>query len=202
MRLLGTATSPYVRKIRVAAAELGIADRVTFETIVFANAPPDLAANNPLRKVPTLITDDGMGIFDSPVILDYLDVEHGRNKLLPPSGKKRWIALTASAVADGILEAGGMIRTERAKKEPEQNAASIEKQLLKVNGSLDYLEQNRAWREPASPDLGQICAAVAVGWLYFRLADLIQPLRWPTLIAWYQEFAKRPSMVSTAPSAT
>ena len=202
MRLLGTPTSPYVRKIRVAAAELGIADRVAFEPIILANAPPDLAANNPLRKVPTLIADDGMALFDSPVILEYLDAEHGKHKLLAPSGKKRWVALTAAAIADGILEAGGIIRTERAKKEPEQNPATIDKQLLKVNGGLDYLEENQTWRDQASPDLGQISVAVAIGWLYFRLADLIQPLRWPTLIAWYQEFAKRPSMVSTTPAAT
>ena len=201
MRLLGTPTSPFVRKVHVVAAELGLGDRLAFEPVVLANSPPDLITANPLRKVPTLIADDGTAVFDSPVIMEWLDAEFGEHRLLPVSGPRRWTALIAAAVADGVLEAGAAARSERAKPPEQQSAAAIDKQLLKVNGGLDWLETNRAWRESNMPDLGQIATAVAVGWLYFRIPDLVDAKRWPALVAWYQGFAERPSMISTAPPA-
>ena len=80
MRLLGTPTSPYVRKVRIVVHELGLADRIPFEAISLADNP-DLSAN-PLRKVPTLLLDDGTAIYDSPVIMEWLDAELGGGRLL------------------------------------------------------------------------------------------------------------------------
>ncbi|MGD9739919.1 MAG: glutathione S-transferase N-terminal domain-containing protein [Bauldia sp.] len=198
MRLLGTLTSPYVRKVRVVAEELGLGAKFAFEPLVIADQPAALDAN-PLRKVPTLITADGVAIYDSPVIMEWLDAEHGNNRLLPTAGKARWDALTMAALADGILEAGALIRTERAKPEGQQSAGVIKRQTAKIEAALWHLETHAAWRT-APLDLGQIAAGVAVAWLHFRLPEFAPPpTTYPGLAAWADAFAKRPSMVATAP---
>lgn len=197
MRLLGTPTSPYVRKVRVVAEEIGLGDRLVFEPIVIADQPPALATN-PLRKVPTLIADDGSVLFDSPVIMEWLDAEHGGNRLLPTAGPARWQALTTGALADGILEAGGLLRTELAK--PDGGLAGVvRRQSGKIAAALAHLEANDGWRS-GPVDLGQVAAGVAVAWLHFRLPDLApQAADHPKLVGWFGSFSARPSMVATAP---
>ena len=198
MRLLGTMTSPYVRKVRAVIAELGIEDRVVFEPLVIAENPAVLDAN-PLRKVPTMITADGVAIYDSPVIMEWLDAEHGGNRLLPAQGKARWDALTMAALADGILEAGALIRTERAKPEGQPAGGVIKRQTAKIEAALWHLESHAAWRT-APLDLGQIAVGVAVAWLHFRLPEFAPAATsHPGLAAWADAFARRPSMVATAP---
>lgn len=198
MRLLGTLTSPYVRKVRVVAEEIGIGPKMIFEPVVMADMPPVLDAN-PLRKVPTMITADGVAIYDSPVIMEWLDAEHGGNRLLPTEGKPRWDALTMAALADGILEAGALIRTERAKPEGQQAGGVITRQTGKIEAALWHLEGHAYWRT-APLDLGQITVGVAVAWLHFRLPEFAPTATsHPGLAAWADAFAKRPSMIATAP---
>lgn len=200
MRLIGTQTSPYVRKVRVVAAELGVTDRLGFETVVMADETAALDVN-PLRKVPTLVTDEGVAIYDSPVIVEWLDAELGGNRLLPTKGAERWIALTASAAADGILDAGSLLRTERGRPEGTQNGGAIQRQAGKIARVLASLEADSAWRKRAEPDLGQLAVGVAVAWLHFRLPEFApKATDYPGLVAWFETFNTRPSMVSTDPS--
>ena len=199
MRLLGTKTSPYVRKVRLAAIELGLADRLAFEEVVLGEPPAALTDNNPLRRVPTLIADDGMVLFDSPVIAEWLDAEHGGNRLVPASGPTRWAVLKTQALADGLLDSATSVRHERQRDPGEQSPAWIAKQLGKTETALDWLEENDAWRTGAV-DLGQIAVAAALGWLGLRLPELLDRDRLPGLLAWFDEFSRRPSMTETSPA--
>lgn len=199
MRLLGTPTSPYVRKVRIVVHELGLADRIPFEPISLAESQ-DLGAN-PLRKVPTLLLDDGTAIFDSPVIMEWLDAELGGGRLLAASGPARWTALVANATADGIMEAGGLVRTELLKPKEEDRVASvIRRQSGKIEAAVMQLETAPAWRSAPSLDLGQIAIGAAIAYLHFRLPDLApKAATHPTLAAWYETFAQRGSLTATAP---
>jgi glutathione S-transferase len=198
MRLLGTPTSPYVRKVRAVIQELGLADRIPFEPISLAENP-DLSAN-PMRKVPTLLLDDGSAIFDSPVVMEWLDANLGGGRLLPASGPGRWTALVANAMADGILEAGGLVRTELLKPEAERVASVIRRQSGKIEAVLQRLESDAAWRAGPDVDLGQIAIGVAMAYLHFRLPHLAPTTeKQPGLAAWYATFAQRPAITATAP---
>lgn len=198
MRLLGTPTSPYVRKVRMVVHELGLADRIPFEPISIAENP-DLSAN-PLRKVPTLLLDDGTAIFDSPVIMEWLDAELGGGRLLAAGGPARWTALVANAMADGILESGGLVRTELLKPEGERVSSVIRRQSGKIEAVLQRLESDAAWRRASSPDLGQIAIGTAMAYLHFRLPQLAPTTAaHPGLAGWYEGFAQRPSVAATAP---
>jgi glutathione S-transferase len=198
MRLLGTPTSPYVRKVRIVIHELGLADRIPFEAISLADNP-DLSAN-PLRKVPTLVLDDGTAIFDSPVIMEWLDAELGGGRLLAARGPARWTALVAMAIADGIMEAGGLVRTELLKPEADRTTSIIRRQSGKIEAALQRLDSDKAWRSAPAPDLGQIAIGTAVAYLHFRLPDLAPTTAaHPALAGWYGRFAQRGSVAATAP---
>ena len=197
MRIFYTPTSPFVRKVLVAAHELG----VPLETELLRPSPlaPDatLSRSNPLSKIPALVLDDGTTLYDSPVICEYLDVTHGP-RLIPTAGPDRWRVLRCQALCDGILDAAILIFYERANRPPELHWEPwISGQTGKVEQGLDALEQEVA--RFGTVDLAQICAAVALGWLEFRrpIGD-IRPGR-SRLFAWYDEFLTRPSMQATMP---
>jgi glutathione S-transferase len=201
LKLFSTDTSPYVRKVLVAARELGLADRI--EKFVLRPSPleasPALSAHNPLNKIPVLVTDDGTALYDSPVICEYLDTLHGGRKLVPEGGPRRFEVLRRQALCDGILEAGVLVYYELATRPKELHwAPFLEGQRQKARQALDVLEGEVASFGP-EVDLGQICAGVALGWLEFRkpLGD-IRAGR-PALFSWYEAFRKRPSMAATEP---
>ena len=110
--------SPYVRKVRVVAEELGIADRIKLVLTNTREKPEEIVPLNPLGKIPTLLTDDGMILFDSPVVCEYLDATFGSNRLLPASGPRRWEVMTSVALADGIIDSAIMSRQEKARPAP------------------------------------------------------------------------------------
>ena len=112
MKLTASGASPYVRKAFACAIARGIDGRIEPWTI--GSADPVLAKDNPLAKVPTLVTDDGMALYDSPVICEYLDSIGDAPKLFPPAGPARWKALQQEALADGILDASQPRRREVA----------------------------------------------------------------------------------------
>ncbi len=198
MRLFGTKTSPYSRKIRLVAAELGVA--VDFVEVAFNDPPADFAAANPLRKAPTLIADDGTAIYDFPVIAEWLCAEHGGDHLLPARGPKRWAVLTTEALADGVLDSVVSVRYESQRPAAQQSADWIDKQLGKVRRSLEALEVDTAWRPSDAVDLGQIAVASALGYIALRMPDLLDRSLYPGLLAWQDRFSERPSMVATAPA--
>ena len=203
MKLFHTPTSPFVRKVMVTAHELGLAGRIetTFLRPSPLQADATLSRENPLSKIPVLVTDDGETIFDSRVICEYLDTLHAGPKLVPEAGPQRWRVLRTQALADGILEAGIQVFYERLHRPQElQWQPWSVGQAQKAGQALDALEaQVQALRGPV--DLGQIAIACTLGWLEFR--DVLPAVREARtkLFTWYDEFRERPSMKATVPVA-
>jgi len=200
LKILYSATSPFVRKCLVAAHELGLSERIERVPAVAhpVNRDPTLVAANPLGKVPALITDDGATLFDSRVICEYLDALAG-HRLIPREGPARWQVLTAQSLADGIMDAGVLTRYETALR-PEAlrwNDWSTG-QLEKVRAALAEFER-RAAHFGDRVDIALIALGAALGYLDFRFASLAWRDRHPNTAAWYQWFSGRDSMVATQP---
>ena len=199
MKLRYSPTSPYVRKVSVFAKESGLEPRIE-NLATTTGLASDLAKQNPLGKVPALIADDGQAIYDSPVILEYLDSLNPGPKLIPAAGPARWKALVTQALADGIMDAAVLRRGEQMRPAGEQSPAFLKKQGDVVAHALDVLEGDAA--SLAQPiTVGQIAVGCALGYLDFRFAADEWRKGRPKLAAWYETFAKRPSMASTAPKA-
>ena len=203
MKLFHTPTSPFVRKVMVAAHELGLDGRIetTFLRPSPLQADATLSRENPLSKIPVLVTDDGETIFDSRVICEYLDTLHAGAKLVPEARPQRWRVLRTQALGDGILEAAIQVFYERMHRPKElQWQPWLTGQLGKASQALDALEaQVDVLRGPL--DLGQIAVGCTLGWLEFR--DVVPAVREgrTKLFAWYDEFRERPSMKATVPVA-
>ncbi len=201
MKLYWSPTSPYVRKVTVVAHETGLFSRLTLESVAVLPTKPnaEYGRENPLMKVPCLATDGGELLFDSRVICEYLDSLHDGRKLIPAGGGERWRVLRQQALADGILDAGILLRYEAAiRTDAQRNAEWIAGQSLKITQGLDALEtETDTLSGPI--DLGQITIACALGWLEFRnpVPDIRKGRA--KLFAWYDTFVKRPSMQATIP---
>jgi glutathione S-transferase len=194
MKLFVSGPSPFVRKVLVCAHERGIA----LEQEEVKQSPlapsPSVAAYNPLGKIPSLLLDDGTALFDSRVICEYFDtLGHGAS-LIPPAD--RWHVLRTQALADGMLDAGVLIRYERALRPAERQWPEwLEGQARKIRQALESLTTE----PPRGFDLGAIAVACALGWLEFR--QVLPELRseYGALCAWYDELRQRPSFVATEP---
>lgn len=200
MKLFYSPNSPYARKCLVAAHELGLRERIE---ILPANAAPtkrdpDLAASNPLSKVPTLIADDGTALYDSPVIAEYLDALGG-HKLIPRDGPARWNVLVEQALADGILDAALLARYETALRPENLRWGDwTSGQLEKVTGGLDELDR-RAARFGDRVDLGTIACGCALGYIDLRWGALEWRKTRRNAATWFDKFGARESMVKTRP---
>src|SRR5262245_48878495 len=202
MKLRYSPASPYVRKCLVLAHEAGLAGRIQIVPTVTADPASGLAKDNPLGKIPALILKDGQVLFDSPVVCEYLDSLHRRPKLLPARGKARWTALRRQALADGLLDASLLRRYESLRPTSERSGTWDEKQKSVVVRALDALEKEA--KDLGKPDakritLGHIAIGCALGYLDFRFAAEDWRAIHPKLAAWYETFAKRPSMAATVP---
>jgi len=201
VKLFGSPLSPFVRKVRAAIHEMGLDSRIAFTAVTMTPVAPDAVLNraNPLGKIPALELDDGSSLYDSPVICEYLDGVHDRPRLLPPAGPARWQALRRQALADGIMDAGVLVRYEIAVR-PEALRWDdwIAAQKGKIARALDSLEAE-AGALGGGFDIGRIAIACALGYLDFRFAADRWRDRRPALAAWFETAAKRPSISSTAP---
>ncbi len=198
MKLCYSPTSPYVRKVLIVAIETGQDGRIErVPTNVWA-ADSEIARYNPLGKVPTLITDKGMTLFDSPVICEYLDANHAGAKLFPANGEGRWRALRQQAIADGILDAAILARLESNRPQERQSQDWIDRQKRAVGRAMDLLEaEAETLNGPLT--IGQIAVGCACGYLDLRFAaDRWRQSR-PRLAAWYEGMAKRKSFLDTVP---
>lgn len=198
MKLAYSPASPYVRKCVASAILRGIDARMELWTV--PTTDPALAAVNPLSKVPTLVTDDGMMLYDSPVICEYLDSIGDAPPLLPPPGPARWKALQQEALGDGILDATQPRRREVALPQDEGRQQYIATQQAKVTRALDVLEAE-ADSLGALTTIGEVTIACALGYLDFRYPH--EPWRpgHPKLEAWYAKVAALPAMTRTMPPA-
>lgn len=203
MKLYSSLASPFARKVRVCARELGLAARIEEINIAVLPQQPnrELVKVNPLVKLPALVADDGLVLFDSPVICEYLDALAGGGRLFPPGGAARWTALRLQAVADGILDAGILCRYETVVRPKEfQWTGWIDGQKTKWHEGLDFLERE-ATSLHGEPTIGSITVACALGWLDFRWGEDDWRRGRPGLAAWHERFTVRPSMQETVPSA-
>ena len=185
MKLFYSPLSPFVRKVMIVAIENGLDGRIETVTTGVNPAAPnkDLAQHNPLMKIPALITDDGLTLVESKVIAQYLDAL-GANKLLPAAGHGRWKALRMEAIADGIADAGILVRYEQAMRPAGlQWQQWIDGQLVKIGNALDLLEAEAADLE-GPLDLGKAAVASALDWMEFR--NVVPGARdsRPKLFAW------------------
>lgn len=196
MKLLYQTHSPYARKVLVLAHEAGLAGRLEVEHHETSPTRRNEAvyALNPLGKVPVLVTDDGMALFDSAVICDYLDGLHDGPRLVPAAGPARWRALRLQALAHGVADAGIAVRLETERRpEPYRYPAMRDGQAGKLAAAYDFLEAQADFEGPV--DIGQIALATALAWIEFRRLPSFRSR--PRLSAWYEAFAARPSMTAT-----
>ena len=198
MKLRYSPTSPYVRKVVVTAAETSLSDRIELVVTNTRDPGSDLPGDNPLGKVPTLITDDGMRLFDSPVICEYLDSLHDGPKLFPAAGGARWTALRLQALGDGLLDAGLLCMLEGRRPADERSAGFVAIQKGKIAAAVAALEAEASGFGNALT-IGTITVGCALGYLDFRFADEDWRAEHPTLAAWNAKFAARPSMVASVP---
>ena len=196
MKLAYSPNSPYVRKCHACAIKRGIDGRIELWSI--PTADPALAAVNPLSKVPTFITDDGMALYDSPVICEFLDSIGDAPKLFPAPGPARWKALTLAALGDGILDATQPRRREVALPQDEGRRSYIELQQGKVVRALDALEAEAGGFGDLDT-IGEITVGCALGYLDFRYPH--EPWRpgHPKLEAWYARVSALPALAKTVP---
>ncbi len=198
MKLRYSPTSPYVRKVVVTATETGLAERIELVPTNPRDPAAKLEDDNPLGKVPTLVTDDGVALFDSAVICEYLDSLHGGTALMPAAGAARWRELRRVALADGMLDAALLAMGEGRRPEALQWDQWVTLQKGKITAGLDALEgEVGGYGDTVSMSI--IAVGCVLGYLDFRFADDDWRAGHPGLAAWYETFAKRPSMVASVP---
>jgi glutathione S-transferase len=197
MKLHWSPRSPFVRKVMVAAHELGLADRIeTVRTVVAMVKPArELLPENPLGKIPTLVLADGTILYDSLVIIEYLDSLAGGGRMIPASGPARFTELRRHALANGFLDMLILWRNERDRAQP--LPALLDAFALKTEALLPALEAEAAALAASPVGLAQITTAIAGAYMDFRFADLGWRERCPVLSAWQARFAERPSMLAT-----
>src|SRR5829696_5552195 len=172
MKLYVSSASPFGRKAAIVIAERGLESRVMQEpaTVSPVSRNKEIASDNPLVKIPTLVLDVGSTLFDSPVICEYLDSLVGQPQFFPASGPARWTALKRQALADGLMDAAILLRYEQAlRPEPLRWIDWMAGQQSKIVGALDAMEAD-APSYGDGFDIGDIATACAVGYLDLRFA--------------------------------
>ena len=193
MRLFHTPASPFARKVMACAIARGIEGQITLVPAQGEGA--EVVAVNPLGKIPCLVTDDGLALFDSRVICEFLDGVGDVIPLFPDHGL-RMRALRFQALGDGICDAAVLCRGERGRPAEPARDAVIAVQTGKIARSLDVLELD----VPAKHlDIGSITVACALGYLDLRFSDMAWRNRRPSLAEWYAAMLERPCMARTMP---
>lgn len=200
MKLYYSPTSPFVRKVNVLAIETGLNKQIEWVKTNPWQAEDTLTAENPLSKIPTLITDDEKVIYDSRVICEYLDSLQSGEKLIPEQSEPRWQVLRLQALADGILDAGILRFLEKKRAADKQSDDWDAMQKGSIERGLDCLERSVSdWSGKDSLDLGVISVGCVLGWLDFRFSDENWRNNRPNLKAWFEQFSNRASMLETLP---
>jgi glutathione S-transferase len=199
MKLRYSPTSPYVRKVVVTLIETGLDDKVERIPTNVWDPATDIAKDNPLGKVPTLITDDGAALYDSPVICEYLDGLHDGDKLFPASGAARLKALKLQALGDGMTDAGILRLLEGRRPQELQWDKWADRQANAVARAMDALDAEADGMAKGPVTIGHIAVGCSLGWLDFRFADLGWRKDRPALADWFDDFSERASMTASAP---
>ena len=187
LTLRSAGPSPFGRKVKLAAKHLGLMDRIKVEDADTASASDSIRKQNPLGKIPTLVLEDGTALYDSRVILEYLDHLAGGHKIIPQESGARFKALTQQALADGLMDAAILqIYEIRWRDEAQRVGKWVDHQAGKVTRTLAAFEAH----PPQGPiTIGHIATACALGYLDLRFEG-----RWrkdhPRCVAWLDAFAK------------
>ncbi len=203
MKLIGTTASPYVRKVRIVMAE----KKLDYEFLIDDVWASDTAiqASNPLGKVPCLVMEGGEALFDSRVIVEYLDTLSPVGKLIPPSGRERAEVKTWEALADGLLDASILARLEEhwaGRTDSERSNAWIQRQMAKVNACLKSFGEalgDKPFCVGNHLSLADIAVGCALGYLDFRFPKIKWREDHPNLGVYFEKLMHRPSFLDSAP---
>jgi glutathione S-transferase len=204
MKLIGSTTSPYVRKVRIVMAEKKLDYQFLLDNVWSADTR--IAASNPLGKVPCLVMEGGEAVFDSRVIVEYLDTLSPVGKLIPSTGRERAEVKTWEALADGLLDAAILVRLENTfegRKPSERSLAWIDRQMDKVHASLKAMAQGLGDKPFCSGihlSLSDIAVGCALGWLEFRFPEIGWRAEYPNLAKLMDKLAQRASFADTKPA--
>lgn len=201
MKLIGSLTSPYVRKVRVVMAEKKLEYELVLDDVWAENA--QIQEYNPLGKVPCLIMDDQGRLFDSRVIVEYLDTLSPVSRLIPQHGRERAATKCWEAIADGILDAAVAIRIESTQRPPElRSQAWIDRQNDKITAalaSMDYTLGDEPFCMGVNLSLADLAVGCSLAYLDLRFPQITWRDQYSNLVRLYQKLETRPSFVTTAP---
>jgi glutathione S-transferase len=203
MKLIASYTSPYARKVRIALAE----KKIEYE---FVEESPwaeqtTVPTYNPLGKVPVLVLDDGTTLFDSRVIVEYLDTVSPVSRLIPEPNRQRIVVKRWEALADGICDAAVAVVLESKRSARQQNKDWIERQLRKIDLGLKELGNElgeKVWCNGEAYSLADIATGCALAYLDLRHAAIDWRAAYPNLVKLAEKLAKRPSFAETVPPAS
>ena len=206
MKLIGAVTSPYVRKVRIVMAEKKLDYQFVHEDVWSADTR--IAESNPLGKVPCLVMEGGEAVFDSRVIVEYLDTLSPVGKLIPQPGRERAEVKTWEALADGLLDAAILARLEATwpgRTDAQRSQAWIDRQMAKIDASLQAMSRGLGDKPYCSGihlSLSDIAVGCALGYLDFRFPELDWRSRHDNLARLLDErLMLRPSFAETVPTA-
>ena len=202
MKLIGSLTSPFVRKVRIVLAE----KKIDYEFVIDSPWSPEsgVANLNPLGKIPVLALDDDTSLFDSRVISEYLDNVAPNNKLMPSTNRERTEVKRWEALADGICDAAALIFLEKKRPAEQQSSEWIVRQQNKIIAGLDYMAAELGdsnWCMGTHFSLADIAAGCALGYLAFRFPEIDWQEKHPNLARLYEKLAHRPAFAETMPKA-
>jgi glutathione S-transferase len=200
MKLIGSLASPYTRKARIVLAEKKI--EYEFEIESPWDAGTRVPERNPLGKVPVLVLDDGTALFDSRVIVEFLDNASPLSRLLPQGNRERIEARRWEALADGVLDAAVLVRMERRRKAAQQSAEWIERQTGKVRAGLAAMNADlgeKPWCAGSAYSIADIAVGVCLGWLDFRFPDMAWRDDHLNLARALAKLSERPSFADSVP---
>jgi glutathione S-transferase len=202
MKLIGSLTSPYVRKVRIVMAEKRLDYQFEQEDVWSSDR---IEHSNPLGKVPCLVMEGGEAVFDSRVIVEYVDTLSPVGRLIPERGRERAEVRTWEALADGVLDAAILARLERTwagRKDGERSTAWVDRQLRKIHAALAAMGKGLGDKPFCSGvhfSLSDIAVGCALGYLDFRFADIDWRATHPNLAKLHEKLAQRPSFIDTVP---
>ena len=203
MKLIGSLTSPYVRKVRITMAEKKLDFQMLLEDVWGSEA---IMASNPLGKVPCLVMEGGEAVFDSRVIVEYLDTLSPVGRLIPGSGRERVEVRTWEALADGVCDALILARLEQtwAPRGAARSAAWIDRQMSRVTAAVRAMSEglaDKTYCHGTHFSLADVAVGCALGYLDFRFADIDWRGDYPNLKRLSDRLATRPSFIDSAPPA-
>ena len=201
MKLFITPASPYARKVRIMLAEKHIECDIEIVPSLAAPESP-VPAHNPLGKVPTLVLDDGTSLYDSVVIVDYLDHKTPVARLIPQDNNHRAVVRRWEALADGVCDAAIAVVMEKRRAPEKQDETVIERQLLKVQRGLQVMSQDMGESRWAAGDkftLADIATGVALGYVSLRMPEINWREAYPNLAVLFEVLSARSSFSDTVP---